>query len=316
MPTYASGPNDSDGGDPMSRTVGIDHLTLLQVSPPELVTIASETGFGAIGIRVATAGPGEEPWPLTVGSPMLEETLRRLQDTGVQVLDVEVIRLGPEIKRQDYEAVLEVGGRLGARFINIMGDDEDLDRISDHFAQLTADARPYGLRPLLEPMAYRPVRSFELAVRIAQRSGGGGVLFDSIHFQRCGGDLTSLRSVDPALLPILQLSDAPLVQPTGLPRPRWLPRGQGTAIPDAQLESRAMRLLPGDGELPLVEMLAALPAGIPISVEAPVLSLWETVPPVDIARRARQSVSRVLSMLSSSHSRPRDERTTPKEVSQ
>ena len=316
MPTHASGPNDRDGGDPMSRIVGIDHLTLLQVSPPELVTIASETGFDAIGIRVATAGPGEEPWPITVGSPMLEETLRRLQDTGVQVLDVEVIRLGPEIKRQDYEAVLEVGGRLGARFINIMGDDEDLDRISDNFAQLTADALPYGLRPLIEPMAYRPVRSLELAVRIAQHSGGGGVLFDSIHFQRCGGDLNYLRSVDPALLPILQLCDAPLVQPTGLPRPRWLPRGQGTDIPDAQLESRAMRLLPGDGELPLVEMLAAMPAGIPISVEAPVLSLWETLPPVDIARRARQSVSRVLSMLSSSHSTPRDEPTTPKEVSQ
>ncbi len=316
MPTHASGPHDRDGGDPMSRTVGIDHLTLLQVSPPELVTIARETGFDAIGIRVATAGPGEEPWPITVGSPMLEETLRRLQDTGVQVLDVEVIRLGPEIKRQDYEAVLEVGGRLGARFINIMGDDEDLDRISDNFAQLTADALPYGLRPLIEPMAYRPVRSLELAVRIAERSSGGGVLFDSIHFQRYGGDLTYLRSVDPALLPILQLCDAPLVQPTGLPRPRWLPRGQGTDIPDAQLESRAMRLLPGDGELPLAEMLAAMPAGIPISVEAPVLSLWETLPPVDIARRARQSVSRVLSMLSSSHSSPRDERSNPKEVSQ
>src|SRR6266852_409443 len=301
MPTNASGPNDRDGGDPMSRTVGIDHLTLLQVTPPELVTIASETGFDAIGIRVATAGPGEEPWPITVGSPMLEETLRRLQDTGVQVLDVEVIRLGPEIKRQDYQAVLEVGGRLGARFINIMGDDEDLDRISDNFAQLTADALPYSLRPLIEPMAYRPVRSLELAVRIAER---------------CGGDLNYLRSVDPALLPILQLCDAPLVQPTGLPRPRWLPRGQGTDIPDAQLESRAMRLLPGDGELPLAEMLAAMPAGIPISVEAPVLSLWETLPPVDIARRARQSVSRVLSMLSSSHSSPRDEPTTPKEVSQ
>src|SRR2546428_13507633 len=118
-------------------------------------------------------------------------------------------------------------------------------------------------------MAYRPVRSLDLAVRIAQRSGGGGVLFDSIHCQRCGDNLNYLRSVDPALLPILQLCDAPLAQPTGLPRPRWLPRGQGTDIPDAQLESRAMRLLPGDAELPGVELLAAMPAGIPISGGCP-----------------------------------------------
>ena len=302
----------------MSRTpeVGIDHLTLLDVSPPELVTIASETGFDAVGFRVGTAGPGEEPYPMAIGSPMLEETLRRMEDTGVRVLDVEVIRLGPDITRKDYEALLESGQRLGARFINVMGDDVDIDRISDNFAQLTADARPYGLRPLIEPMAYRPVHNLEIAVRIAQRSGGGGVLVDCLHFQRCGDNLNYLRSVDPALLPILQLCDAPLAQPTGLPRPRWLPRGQGTDIPDAQLESRAMRQLPGDGELPVVELLAAMPAGIPISVEAPVLSLWETLPPVDIARRARQAVSRVLDKVSNLHSGPRNEQSNPKERNQ
>src|SRR5260370_37498887 len=104
MPTHASGPNDRDGGDPMSRIVGIDHLTLLQVSPPELVTIASETGFDAIGSRVATAGPGEEPWPITVGSPMLDETPRRPHGTGVQDLDSQDIPRDPAIKPQDYHA--------------------------------------------------------------------------------------------------------------------------------------------------------------------------------------------------------------------
>jgi len=200
----------------MSRTpqVGIDHLTLLQVSPPDLVTIASETGFDAVGFRVGTAGPGEEPYPMAVGSPMLEETFRRMEDTGVRVLDVEVIRLGPDITRKDYEALLESGQRLGARFINVMGDDADIERISDNFAQLTADARPYGLRPLIEPMAYRPVHNLEIAVRIAERSGGGGVLVDCLHFQRCGDNLNYLRSIDPALLPILQLCDAPLAPPT------------------------------------------------------------------------------------------------------
>jgi hypothetical protein len=42
--------------------VGIDHLTLLQVSPPDLVVIASEAGFDAIGLLVGNAGPGEEPY--------------------------------------------------------------------------------------------------------------------------------------------------------------------------------------------------------------------------------------------------------------
>jgi hypothetical protein len=34
-------------------------------------------------------------------------------------------------------------------------------------------------------------------------------------------------------------------------------------------EARAGRLLPGEGELPLGELLAALPDGIPVAVEAP-----------------------------------------------
>jgi hypothetical protein len=55
-----------------------------------------------------------------------------------------------------------------------------------------------------------------------------------------------------------------------------------------------MRLLPGDGELPLRAFLAALPAGIPISVEAPVLSLQETLTPVEFARLAREAVASVV----------------------
>jgi sugar phosphate isomerase/epimerase len=274
--------------------IGIDHLTLLYVSPPELVSIASAAGFDAVGIRVHSAGPDEEPWPITSGSSMLEETLQRLRSTGIQVLDVEVLRLGPEIKRQDYEALLEIGGLLGARFLNVMGDDTDLHRLADNFAQLTADAHPYGLRPLIEPMTYQPVHSLELAACIAARSNGGGILVDSLHFQRCGQTLDQLRSLDPALLPVMQLCDAPLNAPARLSQPRQLPRGMRTDMPVSLLESRAMRLLPGYGELPLPELLAALPAGTPISVEAPVFSLWETMPAGDIARLAHQAALHII----------------------
>ena len=65
-----------------AQEVGIDHLTMLDVSPPELVTIAREAGFDSVSPRVAAATPGEEPWPMTGGSPVLEATVRRLDDTG------------------------------------------------------------------------------------------------------------------------------------------------------------------------------------------------------------------------------------------
>jgi sugar phosphate isomerase/epimerase len=274
--------------------VGMDHLTMLDVSPPDLVTIAREAGFDSVSLRVAASTPREEPWHMSAGSPMIEETARRLDDTGVRVLSVEVVRIDFDTNREDYETALEAGARLGARYVTVNSDDPDIQRASETFAALTAEARPYGLRPLIEPIIYTRVSNLDEAIYIAERSGGGGVLLDTLHFQRYGARLERLRSMDRDLLSYVQLCDAPLAPPSGLPRPRTLPRGQSTDGTDLQLESRAMRLLPGDGELPLAEFLATLPEGIPLSVEAPVLSLRETLTPREFARRARQAVADVV----------------------
>jgi sugar phosphate isomerase/epimerase len=273
----------------------MDHLTMLDVSPPEMVAIAHETGFDAVGLRVAAASPGEEPWPMSPGSPMVRETVRRMDATGVRVLDVEVLRVDGETAREDYEATLEVGAELGARYLTVNVDDPDLERASETFAALVAAARPYGIRPLMEPIPYTEVSNLEEAIRVVESSDGGGLLLDTLHFQRYGGTLEQLRSVSPDHFAYLQLCDAPLAPPEGLPRPLHLPRGQSTDGTDLQLESRAMRLLPGYGELPLREMLAALPGGIPISVEAPVLSLRKDYGPLEFARLARRAVEDVIS---------------------
>jgi sugar phosphate isomerase/epimerase len=267
---------------------------MLGVSPPDLVSVAHEAGFDLVSLRVVAATPGEEPWPMAVGDPMLEETARRLDDTGVRVLSVEVVRVGPDTRREDYEQALEAGARLRARYVTVNVDDPDIERASEAFAALTTDARPYGLRTLIEPIPYTQVSNLDEAIYVAKRSGGGGILLDVLHFQRYGGRLEQLRSVDRDLLSYVQLCDAPLTPPSGLPRPSRLPRGQSTDGTDLQLESRAMRLLPGDGELPLTAFLAALPAGIPVSVEAPVLSLQETLTSVELARRAREAVENVV----------------------
>ena len=55
-----------------------------------------------------------------------------------------------------------------------------------------------------------------------------------------------------------------------------------------------MRLLPGEGELPLAEMLGALPAGLPVSVEAPSLAARRRSSPGEYAARARRSLAPLL----------------------
>lgn len=274
--------------------VGIGHLTMLDVAPPDWVSLAADTGFDAVGIRAFAAGSAEEPWPMSVGSAMLRETRRRLDDTGVRVLDVEIVKLAPDTDPTAYDALFETGAELGAGFVNVMADDPELDRIRENFAVIAERARPYGLRPVIEPMAYMRVRSLADAVYVA-RGTGGGVTIDPLHLRRFGATLDEVRAVDRDLLLYYQLCDAPLEGPSGLPRPESLPRGQTVeGVGDAQLEARAVRLLPGEGELPLEEIVAAMPDDIPVSVETPNLALRDELGAHEFARRARAAVDNLL----------------------
>jgi sugar phosphate isomerase/epimerase len=132
-------------------------------------------------------------------------------------------------------------------------------------------------------MKYSSVHTFSAAARIVRAAGqpAGCVLVDALHLQRSGGSVTELAGVEPELLPYGQLCDGPL-------SPVWPPDDQ------ARIESRSGRLLPGDGEFPLAELVAALPADSALSVEAPVAAL-AGLSPVERARRARAAVSRLLS---------------------
>jgi len=257
----------------MVRVKGLEHLTLLGLAPPEFVGVAAGAGFGAVGLRISPATAREAPWPMRPGSPMLAETVRRCAQAEIEVLDVEAIRLGPE--PADNEPVLEAAAELGARYINAVCEDPDLERLSDHFGELVRSAKPYGVRPVIEFMAYRSVRTLGDAVMIAARSDGGGILIDALHVRRCGVDLSELAGLRPGLVAYLQVCDAPLAAP-----------------PDPVAEARTGRLLPGAGELPLGDLLAAVPGTVPVAVEAPHPA--GRIDPAAFAARARRALDSVL----------------------
>ena len=273
----------------LTGEIGLEHLTLLGVSPPDLVTAAAAAGFTSVGLRISPVTDGERPWPVSPGSPMLAETVRRCADSGITVLDVEAVRLGPSTTRKpEYGPVLEAAAELGARYVNAICDDADLSRLSDSFAGLVAAAAPYGIRAVVEFMAYRSVATLGEAVAIAARSGGGGILVDALHVQRCGVRLAELRAVDPGLISYVQLCDAALTAPA-----------------DPLHEARAARLLPGvvaaatHGviRLPLIDLLAALPDGSPVTGEAPTEA--PAGAPSEFAARARAALDSVLSQAAS-----------------
>jgi sugar phosphate isomerase/epimerase len=278
--------------------LSLSPLTILDTAPPDQVTAAMTAGVDALGIRVFPAAD-EWVYPMLGNTPMMRETLARLADSGVQVLDVELIMLGPAGRTDDALRVLDAGARMGARFALVLGYDPDETRLTDSFADVCAAAGERGIRPGLEFMMYSAVKTVHDAARIVERAEhpGGAVLVDALHLRRSGGSPADLASLTPQLLPYSQLCDVPL-EP-GWPdelSARTESRTQRLLPGDGELPLRELvdtGLLPGDGELPLRELVDTLPAGVALSVEAPVAALAGT-PPAERARLAFAAAARLL----------------------
>jgi hypothetical protein len=109
----------------MARLWSLAPLTAIQLTPPELVEAASRAGYDAVGLRLSPFRAGEAQHPMLGETPMLRETEARLRDTGLQVLDIEVLLLTPERNVRDFLPVLETGQRLGARHALTLIDIQD-----------------------------------------------------------------------------------------------------------------------------------------------------------------------------------------------
>src|SRR5215207_10073174 len=105
----------------MARTLSLAHLTVLDTTPPELVTVAAEAGFRTVGIRLtATPSVGVPPYDMLRDGPVLRDTLARLRDTGVSVLDTEFLRFEPDQPVGVPDGFLDVSARLGAKYVLVM----------------------------------------------------------------------------------------------------------------------------------------------------------------------------------------------------
>ncbi|SEL67548.1 Sugar phosphate isomerase/epimerase [Roseateles sp. YR242] len=239
------------------RVLSLAALTVLELSPVDMVLCAAQAGYAAVGLRPVAGTPQEPQWSLLGDTPQRRDVRAALADTGVSVLDVELLRLHPQTDVATAEPLLETGAALGAAFVIVAGHDPERQRLADKLGQLARLARSYGLRPCLEPMPWTAVRDFSQALALAQASGSDdvGVLVDPLHFDRGGNHSEQLLSVPAQRLPYFQFCDAPHERP---------------ATTEALIrQAREARLPPGDGELDLLGILSAGPPGVPLSLEVP-----------------------------------------------
>ncbi len=264
--------------------LSLAHLTVLDTTPPELVSVAAAAGFSSVGIRLtATPSVGVPPYDMLHEGPLLRETLQRMKDVGVTVLDTEFLRFEPDQPVGIPEGFLEVSARLGARHVLVMSAEPEEARTLERFCDLCDRAAAFGLTVGLEFAVYTGVRTLAQAAELVRRSGRANtsVLIDALHFSRSGGLPAHVREVPPASFRYAQLCDAVPDMPA--------PHDTAALV----REARTGRLLPGEGALPLRDLVAALPADLPLAVEAPCRATAE-LPAVERARRAHRALVALL----------------------
>lgn len=269
----------------MSRPISLAALTVLELTPPDMVTCAIDAGFSHVGIRLIPATPTEPQYDLVGDAPMLRALEQRLRDTGVRVLDVEIFRIKPDTRIADYEAAMATAARLGASELLVAGNDPDEARLIESFGAFCDLAGRHGLGASLEFMPWTDARNLPQAARIvaAVDRGNAGVLIDPVHLSRSRSQMADIATIPPSQLRFMQFCDVPAAIPPTM---------------DAILaEARAERLCPGDGGVDLLALLRAAPRDIPLSIEVPMHTLALTVGASERARRALLATRRVLAQL-------------------
>ena len=241
-------------------TISLDQLTVCGVRPAELVEIAARAGYGAIS-PFLNGSPELFAIPLRAGDPDTIEMKRRLKETGVFINNADGFALFNETAMENLHAGIALMAEMEARAIVALQFDSDDVRGFDHFCQLNEWAQDAGLPLLLDFTPLSKVASLNDALTYRTRAGEKNIaiLVDLFHLHQSGGTPADLAAIDPAIIRGAQLCDGP------------------RHMDAKEYFRRALfeRMIPGEGEMPVREFLAALPRDVIYGIEAPLRSLEE-----------------------------------------
>ena len=266
------------------NTISLAALTVLDAGPAGQIRAAAAAGFDAVGLRLNPLLPTD---PAVVGNGAAESEVKDLlSETGLGVLEIGVFPIRRDMDVARLKPIMDFSAAIGAKYVVCPVEDDDEPRRVETFSRLCELARTVGLRALVEfnPYSACPGLARALELVASARQPNAALCVDAFHLSRSGGHPDDLNAVEPSLLPIVHFCDA-----------RPLPMAQ-RSIDEVRRESRTARLLPGDGSLPLADLLSALPKDVAISVEAPTAENARLAP-AERARRALAATRRVLQTL-------------------
>lgn len=242
----------------MTRPLVLEFISALGMPPDEMMGLAADLGLSHVGLAtrpITLNDAAYQPWNLLEDDALLRRTRAAMAQHEVRIAIGEGFLIRPDLPIQNHRPGLELMAELGVGLVNAVNLGGSNDTAVEAFANFAALAREHGLRATVEFLPMLAPADLGEALTFAQRAGAE-ILIDAMHFFRSGGDVSELRDADLSRIGHIQLCDVPMPP----------------VLDDYGKEASQDRLPIGEGDLPLADLLAALPRDVMVGLELPMLS--------------------------------------------
>jgi sugar phosphate isomerase/epimerase len=269
--------------------LGLENISVFGMPPVEFVNLAADLGcaFISTGLTQLNINPHNYPsFSLLDDASLRREMIAAMRDRGVSISLGEGLTVREDADIRDRAHELDIMAELGIKRINTVSLDPELGRSFDKFAILAEMAAALGIETTTEFAPGLTVQDLPTAIAAVRHVGRPDfrLLLDTMHFFRSGAKLADLKALDPGMIGYVQLCDAPLA-------PRF----------DSYMqEAMTERMVPGTGEAPLRDILAAVPRHLVVALEIPLLSQAQAgVGPYERLRPCVEAARKLLDQLDS-----------------
>jgi sugar phosphate isomerase/epimerase len=272
------------------RSLALHQITAPGTDALQLIDIAAQLGCNGVCVfvhepanRISVPGGPRRRFPIIARSAAAV-VRKRLRENDQRVVNVESFPIRSETDVSGYRPALALGAMLGAKRAVTHVHDTDGNRATENLGQLCDLASSVGLEVGLEFMSMsRGCASLDVAVRMVEAVGRDNlaIAVDALHLVRSGGSPEDLISVPAERLAYAQICD-----------------GRGVVPADSYMPEAMDRLIPGEGDFPLKDLIQSLPADLDLDVEVPSTHLIERgITPLQHATRAVRATRLLLESL-------------------
>lgn len=264
----------------MARKLSLAYLTIPGVEPLDQIKIAAEAGYEYVSLRTIPMGQAGEPQVCLERDPQLfNEIKAALKDTGLKLLDIELVRIREDLPA-DYRKAFECGAELGATEVLSSVWTENHSFAAERYGQICEQAKEFGLNVNLEFPIVSGLRTLEDAIKVQDQSGASNlkILMDMIYCHWAGVTPEVIGRYEPERFGLIHLCDCPK-DPAGLETVQIVREGREYC---------------GMGAADLTGLIKALPASSPCSIELPNLKYMKEYGATGHARKCLEHAKAVM----------------------